>query len=693
MKLLKYKVTNFRSVQDSGWITIDDVTAFIGINESGKSNLLIPLWKLNPAEGGEIKPVQDYPRSNYNEIRQQKQKPIFIQAQFKINSSTVKKISSLTGYTDDQVSIASVSRRFDGTYSVGFPLATPQTNFSKSQVMTLLDTALADLNSLSPTTKGEDSLKTNMLSSIKSAIDNLNDTEKQNYSEEDLLTIKETLDNISLETAGARSTLKPRFEQLKDDVSDLIDKLNEPLPSDNKEVYNLIIQDLPSFVYYSNYGNLDSEIYLPTVIQNMDRDDLGTKEEAKARTLKVLFDFVNVHPQEILELGKEQTGNAEQLAATAEKKTERDVLLQSAGTQLTREFTDWWKQGNYRFRFAADGNFFRIWVSDDKRPEDIELENRSTGLQWFLSFFLVFLVEAKDSHENSILLLDEPGLTLHPLAQKDLSKFFDNLSKENQIIYSTHSPFMVEADKLDRVKAVYIDEHGKTVSSPNLRASAPKSVQEKSIYAVHASLGLTISDVIMQGCKPVIVEGISDQFYLTTIKDFLQRNELLSLKNELLFIPAGGTKGIKAVAPIVAAKENELPAILIDSDKAGLDLQKSLHTSLYQTQKEKTLMFGDLLSMNNAEAEDFFDTGLIADCFSRLYRDVEESFSDTYDRTSPIVPQIENFAEEHSISLEDGWKVELAKASKRKFHSNAKNVNPSEELKNKWIKLFNLLDA
>jgi len=125
------------------------------------------------------------------------------------------------------------------------------------------------------------------------------------------------------------------------------------------------------------------------------------------------------------------------------RKKERDVLLQSASTELTQRFRDWWRQGEYRFRFQADGDHFRIWVSDDKRPEDIELEGRSTGLQWFLSFYLIFLVESADTHSGAILLLDEPGLSLHPLAQKDLSLFFENLAKTSQLLYTTHSPFMV----------------------------------------------------------------------------------------------------------------------------------------------------------------------------------------------------------------------------------------------------------
>ena len=126
------------------------------------------------------------------------------------------------------------------------------------------------------------------------------------------------------------------------------------------------------------------------------------------------------------------------------------------------------------------------------------MENRSTGLQWFFSFFLVFLNEKNDSHYGSILLLDEPGITLHPMAQKDLFAFFENLSKDNQLIYTTHSPFLMDPDKLDQVKAVYIGKDGYSYVSSDLRARANKGAdsEQKAIYPVHSALGLTISEVL-----------------------------------------------------------------------------------------------------------------------------------------------------------------------------------------------------
>ena len=125
--------------------------------------------------------------------------------------------------------------------------------------------------------------------------------------------------------------------------------------------------------------------------------------------------------------------------------------------------------------------------------------------QWFISFYLIFLVESQENHKNAILLLDEAGLTLHPLAQKDLSRFFDNLSINNQIINTTHSPFIIDTTNIDRCRVVYMDEKGFTVASSDLRQGAD-SLNEKSIYAVHAAMGLSVSDILLQGCQNIIAD-------------------------------------------------------------------------------------------------------------------------------------------------------------------------------------------
>lgn len=521
MTLKKFRVQNFRSVEDSGWIEADDVTALIGINESGKTNLLLPLWKLNPAKDGEINLVADAPRKRYNEIKNLETKPVFIEAYFELTDDLVERLVTLTEADPEGLRVVSVSRRLDGQRSIGFPEAMAVRSLSKSEAACLLVQAKTDIEGLSAATKAEDSLKETMEAALVEACA-LVEAAPEELDQSLLKHVQEVVDAVDTDNAAKRSTLAPRYGQIVDDIDALVARISKPVPQSNVEARKLIVDNLPSFVYYSNYGNLDSEIYLPHVIDNLERDDLGSREEAKARTLKVLFDFVKLEPQEILELGldlprpvagySQPEPTTEEIEVVAANKKEREILLQSASTDLTKKFRDWWKQGEYRIRFNADGNHFRIWVSDDQRPEEIELEGRSTGLQWFLSFYLIFLVESADAHQGAILLLDEPGLSLHPLSQKDLSRFFESLSETNQLLYTTHSPFLVDANHLDQVRSVYVDEHGETVASPNLRASEADPAQTKSIYAVHAALGLATSDIILQGCQPVIVEGPSDQF-------------------------------------------------------------------------------------------------------------------------------------------------------------------------------------
>lgn len=82
MKLARYRVSNFRSVRDSGWLDADSVTALIGVNESGKTNLLLPLWKLKPARDGEVQPTSHYPKTMFGEIRDAPGDYPFVTAEF-----------------------------------------------------------------------------------------------------------------------------------------------------------------------------------------------------------------------------------------------------------------------------------------------------------------------------------------------------------------------------------------------------------------------------------------------------------------------------------------------------------------------------------------------------------------------------------------------------------------------------------
>jgi hypothetical protein len=308
----------------------------------------------------------------------------------------------------------------------------------------------------------------------------------------------------------------------------------------------------------------------------------------------------------------------DEIAVVAEKKRERSILLQSAGSTLTGKFKHWWKQGDYRFRFEADGNHFRIWVSDDRRPDEVELESRSSGLQWFLSFYLVFLVESLGEHKNAVLLLDEPGLSLYPLAQRNLSAFFDGLAGTNQILYTTHSPFLVDADRLERARKVYVSDNGTTKATPDLRYE--ESNQAGAAYAVYSALNLSVAESLLLGCQPILVEGASDQHYLTAIKALLIGAKKIAPVRELVFPPSGGTKTARVVASILTGRDETLPTMLLDGDEPGKRMARELRSSLYTDAKNKILCIDDFTGLGNSEVEDLIPEKLFAEVVDRLER-------------------------------------------------------------------------
>lgn len=623
MKLTRYKVLNFKSVKDSGWIDCSDVTTLVGINEAGKSNLLLALWKLNPVTGGVIDVLHDAPVSELNDIRETEDIYPFIKAEFELDKTDNERIKKGLGQNITDINKILITRYYSGRYEIEYPEKNP-------------------------------SLIIDYHSSEVSEIDSEKENEKK-------------------------------------------------LELDVEALDETIIKEMPKFVYYSNYGNLSTRLYLPNVITWLKGGNITgiDRNEDQIRTMRVLFKFVKLNPEEILELGMDPKDMAskrnnnrntpptsEEIIKAQKQKEMRTILLQSAGSKLTEDFRNWWKQGDYKFRFIADGDYLSIRVSDNKRPAEVGLEQRSTGLQWFISFFLVFLVESKEEHKNAILLLDEAGLTLHPNAQKDLSHFFNELSKENQIINTTHSPFIVDTNHIDRCKVVYVDNNGYTVASSNLRESSDK-LNEQSIYAVHAALGLSVSDILFQGCKPIIVEGVSDQIYLNAMKQTLISLKNYASKEEVVFVPSGGVKGISSISSLLGGKKGTLPLVIVDSDKSGKDFIEKLSKTLYKDQKSLLLEIGQFKEINNAEIEDIIPFKYLENGINKILGYNEEAeFKDFYNPEEAIIPQIEKFASDFNINLNEGWKVDLAKSTKIRILKD-RNLDKAPE---GWLSLFSKIE-
>lgn len=683
MKLIRFRVTNFRSIKDSTWIDCSDVTNIIGINEAGKSNALLALWKFNPTDKADINLLEDLPRNEYSSLKNSCQELPFIEVIFRLedDDELLKKLIKITGRRKEELSEIHIKRFYSGEYSYEFPHEETITELPSKEFITFIEEKTNAISKISTESKVEKHYKATVESILNCYIDEL-----QQIVMIDKNLLQEFISNT--ENTGAKPSAKSEIQPIVNDVLKYFREHMELLSRPQircDEVWQQVFSLMPNFVYYSNYGNLDTEIYLPHVIDNLERNDIAGAVAAKVRTLKVLFDFIGLNPKEILELGNDSANlSQDEIEKFNKKKEERTVLLNSASSKLTKEFKQWWKQGNYVFDLRADGKFFKIWVSDEKRPEKVVLEARSTGLQWFLSFYLVFLTQTKTNLKNTIILLDEAGLSLHPLAQKDLLAFFKNLATTNQIIHTTHSPFLVDTNNIDSVKIAYIDNDGYTVISNDLRANSdPK--RDTSVYAVHAALGLSVSDIMLNGCQPVIVEGASDQYYLNAIKTYLIASGLFKPSKDIVFMPAGGVKGVSAIASIVSAK-GELPYVIIDGDTSGTSFKDKLKKDLYKEEDHKLICLKDFVEgLEAVEIEDIIPFSCISKAIDRLFRSVDDfEFDEVYDSKKSLLSQIEEYARMNRVLLPKGYKVEIAKFAKQKII----NMSEKEKEVDVWIKIF-----
>lgn len=683
--LLRYRVSYFRSVTDSGWLTLDRVTALIGVNESGKTNLLMPLWKLNPASGGALEPISDYPKSLFATIRNAPDQFQFVVAEFDTGTDA-KLLAGLGEVPEAQTRRVSVARLYNGEYRVAFPDFVRNDDAAQAAAFEALADARTTLSGAS------DPLQPQAADLVEALIADLRSL--PGVTANDLRLARNRVAALIPEDPPATSRVVPVLRELQKTIGIQMAAMMAPDPGTLEPVRKAVIDRLPRFVYYSNYGNLDSEIYLPHVVENMDRRDLGAKERAKARTLKVLFEFVGLQAKEILELGrdfrdirdeaeakmiakegkaglarslfgraigKEQKPDADLLARIAEAKRTRSILLQSAGTKLTERFSEWWKQGDYRFRFEADGSHFRIWVADARRPQEVELEHRSTGLQWFLSFFLVFLHEAKGEHRNCVLLLDEPGHSLHPLAQRDLSAFFDALGADNQILYTTHSPFLVDADRLARARKVFVDHDGSTRASGDLLTAEGTDTHRGAGFAVRAALNMAVAEASLYAARPVLVQGQLEQSYLSMMKTLCIAAGAFRPRYDMVFAPAINAEIMEVMTRLLTDEDTGRPPVLIDDSPAARPIRAALGEGAY------IVDLRSVTGLAGATVEDLMPKADLAAQMDRVERRPERLLADGMDPAQPFVAQVLAWAEREGITLAPDWRRKLIERFRRRL--------------------------
>ena len=357
----------------------------------------------------------------------------------------------------------------------------------------------------------------------------------------------------------------------------------------------ILEQRLPGFLYFDEYSVMTGRLSISEL--------QGGDERALSPSERTALSFLRLANVDLADLDTS--------AYDARK-----ASLEAAANDITDEVLRYWSQNPWLsvdldLDFDArvdDAPFLDIRIRNQRHRLTLNFSERSHGFTWFFSF-LAALSELRRS-ERTVLLLDEPGLGLHPGAQSDLLRFIDErLAPSHQVVYSTHSPFMVPATELERVRTVE-DRDG--VGTHVSRAFFDHS--EETRLPVQASLGRELVRSLHVGPDTLLVEGPSDHMFLTALSTHLQERGRSSLDSCWTVVPVGGLSGVCAFAALLQT----CPNVAIIADLHGReDHITDTPVGREMFAREGIVRLTDITGTEEADIEDFFEESFYLELVNR----------------------------------------------------------------------------
>lgn len=240
---------------------------------------------------------------------------------------------------------------------------------------------------------------------------------------------------------------------------------------------------------------------------------------------------------------------------------------------LVDEFNEkFYQQEKIAIDFVLEGSTVKIFILTDDMY--MNFSERSNGLKWYFSLFIE--TKAKATFERPILyLLDEPGVYLHVRAQKKVLELFEHLCETgNQVIYTTHSPFMINPNNVYNVRAVEKNENGFTnIYTSVYYYKINKKHRLETLSPLITALGMDLQDNIGPQYEKtnVVVEGITDSMYLTAMMNYFKVNDV----DRPSIIPCAGVGNVNRVVSILIGWGCNFKAVL-DYDEEGYNEYKRI---------------------------------------------------------------------------------------------------------------------
>ncbi|TAD90325.1 MAG: hypothetical protein EAZ99_06780 [Alphaproteobacteria bacterium] len=557
MLLKAVRIDHFKHILDSTLVEIQpDITCLVGKNESGKTAFLEALRRLKPAQGNvDFSISKHYPA--WLEKMHKRQGKILeqstpIQVVFELSDADVAAVEGIFGKGVLKSRVFSLARGYDNHYTHAFE--------ADEAVAVANAAALIDLP--------------RKVSAAIATVKSFGDLRK---------------------TLSAAAEKDREDAQIQTACQALEEKISEIVPADSNFMMsfgNFLFARVPKFFFYADYSRLPSKVRIRELLE-ADAEKLDAEMQTALSLLKLAGsdrDYLLAPDYETRKRELENVANVISQDVLQYWTTNTDLRVLIDISQKTEELPN----GNH-----AVHDEMHVRMYDNRHMLSLPFDERSSGFQWFFSFLAAF-----SRYENDdtpvIILLDEPALGLHAKAQKDFLRFIEErLARRCQVIYTTHSPFMIQPDHLERARLV--EDKGRDTGS--VTTSDVLTTDRDTLFPLQAALGYDIAQHLFIGKDNLVVEGPSDFLFMQTISAGLIEAGREGLNSRWSILPLGGADVIPA---FVALLGNHLDVtVVVDSRKEGHQKLTSLAKAGFLAEK-RIITIGEIANGSMADIEDLF---------------------------------------------------------------------------------------
>jgi energy-coupling factor transporter ATP-binding protein EcfA2 len=607
MILESARVENFKCIDDSTEFGIRSLTALVGKNESGKTALLKALYRINP-----ILPVDgsfldtEYPRRRWAAYRQRKASAPdrVVTATWRLEEADLAAVIDLLGPDALPGHTVSVTRGYDNQLQWQIEVD------ERRVVSNLMRQAKLDAGEL-----------------------------RSLWSAATVAELVQALRALEAPTPAQAALLLDVEERLS----------GGPLAG---QVAAMLEARLPRFLYFAEYHRLPGEVSIDELMRRKAANELTVVDTI----FLALLELANTTPEDL-----QQIDQFEYLVAE----------LEAVSQRITRDVMEYWSQDRtLEVDFRCDaarphdpppfntGYVMRTRIRNRRHRITLGFDERSAGFIWFFSFLVWLSHIRRDRGTEYVILLDEPGLGLHARAQMDMLRFIrEQLLPAYQVVYTTHSPFMIDGQHLDGLRTVEDTSDGDTVLGTKV-GDRVLSTDPDTLFPIRAALAYDVARRVVTGPQTLLVDRPSDVLYLKWFSRELQLQGRAHLSPAWSLVPIGGLDSIAPFVSLFAGQEQRI-AVLTDGlmthphrldglwERGLLQFGRILRPALYTDREDAQLE--DLLGRNlyrdlvtgayGLEESAVLDGGLGSES-RRLLAEVDAYFASM----PPWAPRFDSFA-------------------------------------------------